>query len=83
MLWSEVREVYPDQYVVLQALSFHIKDNKKVVDEVAVIKTIDSARDATRELVRSSGDRFVYHTSKEKIEIEIRPTNGLRIRGLQ
>lgn len=80
MLWSEVREVYPDQYVVLQALSYHIEENKKIIDEVAVIKTIDTARDATRELVRSSGDRFVYHTAKDKIVIEVRPNNGLRIR---
>ncbi len=81
MLWSEVREVYPDQYVVLQALSYHIEKDKKIIDEVAVIKTIDSPREATRELVRSSGDRFVYHTAKEKIVIQIRPNNGLRVRG--
>jgi hypothetical protein len=73
MLWSEVREVYPNQYVVLEALSYHIEENKEMIEEVAVIKTIDTARDAT--IVQTSGDRFVYHTSKEYIVIEIRPTN--------
>lgn len=64
MLWSEVREMYPDQYVVLQALSYHTEEDKKIMDEVVLIKTIDSLREATRELVRSSGDWFVYHTTK-------------------
>gem|GEM_PF-6086443 len=27
MLWEEIRRLYPDQYVILQALSYRILEN--------------------------------------------------------
>ena len=50
MKWSEVRRTYPDQFVKVQILQSHIKDNKKYVDEVAVIKPLKEGKEATSEL---------------------------------
>lgn len=71
MQWDEVRRLYPDKWVQLQAISSHIDRNKKVVEDVAVIRSIDNDREATKLLLKSSGDIFVYHTSKPKIVMNV------------
>ncbi|OKL36346.1 hypothetical protein [Domibacillus mangrovi] len=78
MKWQEVREIYPDQYVLLSIVDSHLMDSHKVVDEVALIRPIDSAQEATSELLRSKGNTVVYHTSNEKFIIEMRKPSALR-----
>lgn len=43
-----------------------------------VIQAFDDDQPATRDLVRSKDDELVYHTAKEKIEIQIKPLFGFR-----
>jgi len=71
MKWEEVKKLYPDQYVLLEELASNIQGNKKIVKDVAIIRPIQDPKEATRELVRSKGKRFVYHTSEDDIVIEI------------
>lgn len=71
MLWQEVRELYPDQFVQVQALNSRIENNKEYVDEVAFIRTIPDKIEATRILVKSKGDNFVYHTSNPAIVMNV------------
>lgn len=78
MKWEEVRTIYPNQFVKLQILDYHMVDNIKVVDDMAVIKAIADNREATKELVRSTGDVIVYHTSNKDIEIEIKNIRSYR-----
>lgn len=40
MLWSEVRELFPDQFVLVEELKSHYEDDKLHVEEVAVIRPI-------------------------------------------
>lgn len=69
MLWSEVRELYPNQWVLIEELKSHYSGNKVCIDEVALIRAIPDAREATDELFAAKDKRFVYHTSKEYITI--------------
>lgn len=78
MEWSEVRKLYPNQYVKLSILEFHIEDNKKIVTDVALINIIEDSKLATKELLKSKGNTIVYHTDSEKIVIELRTPSGLR-----
>lgn len=78
MEWSEVRKLYPNQYVKLSILEFHIEDNKKIVTDVALINIIEDSKLATKELLKSKGNTIVYHTGAEKIVIELRTPSGLR-----
>lgn len=34
MKWQEVRELFPDQFVLVSILNYHEEGNKKIVDEV-------------------------------------------------
>ena len=71
MKWSEVRTLHPNKFVFLEILKEHIDGNYKYIDEVALIDVIDNDKEASDLLVRCKGDRFVYHTSKEDLCMEI------------
>ena len=78
MKWDEVRKIYPDKFVKIQILEFHMEGNIRHIDDMAVIKAFDDNKDATRELVRAKDDILVYHTGKDKIEVEIKQIFGYR-----
>ena len=71
MKWEEVRESFPNQYVLLDALEYHIVGNKKYIDDMAVLRTIPDSKEATKLLVRCKGSNFVYHTANEEVVMEI------------
>ena len=78
MKWEEVRRIYPDSFVLLQILDSHVEGDKKYIDDVAIIKAIDDPSEATHELVNAKPGTLVYHTKKERIEVLIRKSIGLR-----
>ena len=78
MNWNEVQKLYPDRFVKLQILQSHIENQVRYVDDMAVIQAFDDEKEATRELARSRDDIVVYHTGKEKIEIQIKHFFGFR-----
>ncbi|WP_339254279.1 hypothetical protein NSQ43_07135 [Sporosarcina sp. FSL W8-0480] len=78
MKWEEVRRLYPNQYVKLNILDFHVEEDRKIVTDVALINVIENPNTATKELLRAKGNTIVYHTGTEKIEIEMRNPTGFR-----
>lgn len=79
MKWEEVCKLHPNKYLKLNFLDFYIKDDKKIVADVAVIDRIEDSIKATKELLKSKGDTIVYHTGADKIIIEMRKLTGLRV----
>lgn len=77
MKWEEVRKIYPNQFVKLEVLASHIEEDKKYIDNVAIIGTIEE-KDATKELMNCTDNTIVYHTNNEKITLTIRKRIGLR-----
>ena len=78
MKWEEVRKIYPNKFVKLQIIESHMDGNIRHIDDMAVIKAFDDNKEATRELERAKDDILVYHTGKEKIEVEIKQIFGYR-----
>lgn len=72
MKWQEVRDIYPDQYVLLSILNSHLTEDKKIIDDVALIRPLDNAKEATDELMHAEKNTIVYHTKNEEIVIEVR-----------
>ena len=70
MKWSEVRKIYPNKFVLLTRMESHIENSTKYVDDVAVIKVF-ADQEASKILVKCTGDTFVYHTSKEQLAMNI------------
>lgn len=80
MRWSEVRELFPETFVLVEDIKSHEEGSKIVVEEVAVIKRIEDPAQAWNELFEAKDGRFVYHTSNDRVEIEVRPHPLIRRR---
>ncbi|MFZ3102148.1 MAG: hypothetical protein WA113_08105 [Desulfitobacteriaceae bacterium] len=78
MKWEEVRKIYPNRFVKIQILDFHIENNVRYIDDMSVVQAFEDEKEATRELVRTKDDSLVYHTGKEKIEVPIKHIFGFR-----
>lgn len=79
MKWQEVRELFPDQFVLISILDSHEEGDRKIVDEIAPINPI-SDEDANKEFFKASEGNIVYHTSQEKCVINIRRDPLVRVR---
>ena len=70
MKWEEVRNIYPNKFVLLRSLEAHIEENKKCIDDVAVVRVLDD-EEASNLLIKCKGDTFVFHTSKDVLSMNI------------
>lgn len=48
MRWLQVRQAYPDQWLVIEALEAHTVDNQRQLDRIAVIETCRDGKGALR-----------------------------------
>lgn len=83
MEWQEVRAQFPEQWVLIEAISAHDEADKRVVEQVAVLGTFSDSATAMRRyalLHREQPQRemFVFHTSRAKLDITIQYWLGLR-----
>ena len=84
MLWSDIRKVYPDQWLVIEALEAHTIPNKqRKLDKIAVIEVCDDGSEAMssyRQLHNQYPAREFYfvHTSREELDIRERQWVGIR-----
>ncbi|WDM03058.1 hypothetical protein JI721_13960 [Alicyclobacillus cycloheptanicus] len=71
MLWSEVRRIFPDQFVLVEDLKSRIEDGKLFVEEVSLIRPLRDSKETLDALKESKGKRFIYHTSNENIIMNV------------
>lgn len=78
MKWQEVRELYPNKFVVFQILESHVVGNKEYVDDVAVIKAISDGKEAMKEFIDCKSGQLVYSTKNEEVIIQLVENIGIR-----
>jgi hypothetical protein len=86
MQWQDIRQHFPQQWLLLEALKAHSEGGQRILDELAILGSFPDSVKATRDyshLHRQSTDRelYVFHTSREKLDILERQWLG--IRGIQ
>ncbi|MDG5789592.1 hypothetical protein QA612_19210 [Evansella sp. AB-P1] len=79
MKWQEVRELFPNQFLLVSILDYHEEGDKKIVDEVAPIRPIED-EDANQEFFKAKEGTVVYHTSNEEFVIHIRRDPLMKVR---
>ncbi len=84
MTWIEVRNQYPNTWLLLEAIKAHSENDYRILDELSVISRFDdseSALDAYAKLHESAPaqELLVLHTSQEKLEIKERFWMGIRM----
>lgn len=84
MQWHEIRNAYPDQWLVIEANDAETsQDHRRILSRIAVIErcaTGDAAFQSYRRLHQAHPDREFYfvHTSRETLEIYERHWAGVR-----
>lgn len=79
MKWEEIRKAYPHQWLKLNILESHIEEDKKIIDEMEVIGTIESNLEAGKQLGKCKQNEAVFHTSNEEIYYRIKNIFGFRM----
>ena len=74
MQWNEIRELFPGQWVLIDAVEAHSADNQRILDDVAVVQTFPdhgTAMARYKELHRRNPipEMYVFHTDRESLEI--------------
>ena len=83
MQWQEIRQHYPQQWLLLEAIKAHSEADKRILDQLAVVSTFPdsaSALNGYTQLHREAPERelYVFHTSRETLEIVERRWLGIR-----
>jgi hypothetical protein len=86
MRWDEIRTSYPEQWVVAEALKAHSEENRRVVEDLAVLAAFPQSSNAMRrqlEIHRAEPERevLIAFTGWEKLEIEEILWAGIRRAG--
>ena len=85
MKWETAREHFPNQWVLLEALEAHTEADKRILDELNVLKTYLDSPEAMQDylvLHKAGPERelYVIHTKRETPDIRERRALGLRYR---
>ncbi len=85
MHWQEVREKYPEQWLIIEALDAHTEGIQRYLDQIAVLELCPDGASAFaryRELHQQNPVREFYfvHTSREVLDIRERQWLGIRSR---
>ncbi|HLC16225.1 MAG TPA: hypothetical protein VJL89_08365 [Thermodesulfovibrionia bacterium] len=83
MNWENVRENYPNQWVLVEAIEAHSESGKRIIDQLAVLNIFPDSLTAMRsykELHKKSPNRelYVLHTNRKALDILERKWIGIR-----
>ncbi|GMN99946.1 hypothetical protein [Parageobacillus thermoglucosidasius] len=83
MKWSELRRQCPNQFVLVEAISAYSQNGKRIIEEMEVIDWYHSASDAWNGYKQQhktfpAKELYIFHTSKEEIEVEEQYFIGIR-----
>ena len=83
MKWVEIRQHYPHQWLLVEAIKARSESGKRILDDLAVVSTyIDSvtAMDGYKSLHHEAPQRelYVLHTDREQLDILERRWLGIR-----
>lgn len=84
MQWSEVRDHYPSQWVLVEAIGAATQGKKRVVGEVSVVGSFrEDSKEALKTYLKlhredKRRELYVVHTSRDLLDIEVTAWTGVR-----
>lgn len=74
MQWGEIRQQYPDQWLLVEAVDAHTEGDQRILDDLSILQSFADIKEAMTHygaVRRKSPFRELYilHTSREIIEI--------------
>ena len=83
MQWPEIRQAYPEQWLVIEALEAHTQNQQRILDRIAVIETCSGGTTALQryqQYHQQNPHREFYfvHTQRDNLDITERRWVGNR-----
>lgn len=83
MQWQEIRQHFPNQWVLLEAVKAHSEANHWIVEDMAALEAFSDSEAMLRTYLKlhqaePERDIFYFHTSQEQIDIVEDTWLGLR-----
>ena len=85
MKWEQVRQQYPDQWLVIEALDAHSEKNVRHVERMAVVAVCTDGSQALqiyREMHHQFPEREFYFVHTNRPDLSIEEQHWVGIRGL-
>ncbi|WP_066072613.1 hypothetical protein [Neobacillus soli] len=76
MMWTEVRENYPNKIVLAEALKTSSHNKIRSIEEMSILSVFQNSMDAWEEYKKVHKERpdkelYILHTSREKAEVVV------------
>ena len=83
MQWQNVRQHYPNQWLLIEASNATSQGNKRIVNQLAVLGTFTDSTQALKKYLDlhrqvPTKELYVVHTSRESLDITERRGMGIR-----
>ncbi len=83
MVWQDIRQRYPQQWILIEAIQAHSMANKRILEQLAVIDTFADSITAMKRYAQlhheaPQRELYVFHTSRERLDISERQWLGVR-----
>ncbi|MCR1898616.1 hypothetical protein NSA47_06375 [Irregularibacter muris] len=86
MKWLEARNIYPDKWLLFEAIEAYSREGKRIIEELSVINVFEDGREALKEYAEKhkkdkSREMYVYYTKNKELTIQERNWIGVRNHG--
>jgi len=83
MQWQDIRDHYPQQWVLVEAIQAHSVANQRIIEQLAVVSNFVDSVSAMQNYAQLHHDApqrelYVFHTSRESLEVTERRWLGIR-----
>jgi hypothetical protein len=81
--WEQVRELYPEEWVLVEAVSAYLEKSIRYLEELSVISNFPESTNAWKEykklhLAEPSREYYIFHTDHKTIEVKEQKFIGFR-----
>ena len=86
MEWKDIRKIYPSQWLVIEALEAHTRDDRRILDRISVIETcVDGAAafQGYQKWHHQHPFREFYYVNTSRPDLDIREKHWVGIRRSQ
>ena len=83
MMWQDIRKHYPQQWLLVEAIQAHSEANKRILEQLAVVDIFPDSIAAMKRYAQlhhkaPQRELYVFHTSRETLDIPERSWLGVR-----
>lgn len=83
MQWQDIRHHYPDQWLLVEAIKAHSAEDRRILDELAIVDVFEDSVAAMKSYARlhreaPQRELYVFDTDREELDVRERRWLGIR-----